>query len=117
MRFCGWCITDIAQNAWNINVYEYFIQKKKPNWDEILESSSDEYFYFTIGDIPSYIDKKEIKRVDYEKYLNNISNPLEVRKIDYMIKPVFAIVFAKTTTLDEIKKLLKLSMTDFIIRK
>jgi len=117
MRFCGWCITDIAQNVWGINVYEYFINKKKPNWDEILSNSDDNLYYFTIGDIPSSIKKDEILDIDYKKYLKNISNPLDVRKIDYKTKPVFAIVFGKTKNVDEIKNLLKLSMADFIIRK
>lgn len=117
MRFCGWCITDIAQYAWGINVYEYFINKKKPSWDEILKNSDDDIYYFTIGDIPANIDKKEISEIDYKKYLENIKTPLDIRKIDYKTKPVFAIVFAKTENEAEIKKLLKLNMSDFIIRK
>ena len=114
MRFCGWCITDIVQNAWGINVYEYFMNNKKPCWDEILNKSSDDYFYFTIGDIPPSVDKKDIVKVDYDKYLKNISNPLAVRKIDYMTKPVFAIVFASCKSKDEIRNILKLNMLDFI---
>ena len=55
MRFCGWCITDIAQYAWGINVYEYYFKNLKPDWEEILSNSADDYYYFTIGDIPSSI--------------------------------------------------------------
>ena len=114
MRFCGWCITDIAKNAWNINVYEYFLKQLKPDWHEILKNSTDDYFYFTMGDIPSSINKSSIKSVNYDKYLKNISNPLVVRKIDFRNNPVFAIVFAKTKSLDEIKNILKLDMKEFI---
>lgn len=114
LRFCGWCITDIAQYAWNINVYEYFEEKKKPDWDEILKSTNDDYFYFTIGDVDNSIKKDEIKSINYNKYLKNISNPLAIRKIDYKTKPVFAIVFARCNNLDEIKNILKLDMKDFI---
>ena len=114
MRFCGWCITDIAQNAWGINVYEYYMNNLKPNWDEILNGSDDKLYYFTIGDIPSEINKNEIKEINFEKYLKNISNPLVVRKIDYKTKPVFAIIFAKCDDENEIKNLLKLNMKDFI---
>ena len=46
--------------------------------------------------------------------LKNISNPLDIRKIDYKTKPVFAIVFGKTSSLDEINNLLKLDMKEFI---
>ena len=114
LRFCGWCITDIAQYAWNINVYEYFEEKKKPDWDKILKSTNDDYFYFTIGDVDNSIKKDEIKSINYDKYLKNISNPLIIRKIDYKTKPVFAIVFARCNNLDEIKNILKLDMKDFI---
>ena len=114
MRFCGWCITDIAQNAWGINVYEYYFKKLKPDWEKILSNSTDDYFYFTIGDIPSSIDRNKIKNIDFESYLKNIENPLVIRKIDYKNNPVFAIIFAKTSSLDEIKNILKLDMEKFI---
>ena len=113
LRFCGWCITDIAQNAWGINVYEYYMENKIPNWDELLKNSSDDYFYFTIGDVDNSLDKSKIK-VNYEKYLKNISNPLDIRKIDYKTKLVFAIVFAKTSDKKEIENILALNMKDFI---
>ena len=114
MRFCGWCITDIAHFAWGINVYEYYFKQLKPNWDEIIKNSSDDIFYFTIGDIPSEINRKNIKKIAFEKYLKNISNPLEIRKIDYIQNPIFAITFAKTKDIDEIKNILKLNMNKFI---
>jgi len=114
MRFCGWCITDIAQFAWGINVYEYFFNNKKPNWSEILKEKDNSYYYFTIGDIPSNIKREEIKEIDFNGYLKNISNPLEVRKIDYKNNPVFAISFAKCDSLDEIKKILELKMDKYI---
>jgi len=114
MRFCGWCITDIAYFAWGINPYVYFMENKKPNWDEILNSTNDNYFYFTIGDIPANINRAQIKSIDYEAYLKNISNPLDIRKIDYKTKPVFAIVFGKTNDYKEIENLLALDMNQFI---
>ena len=113
LRFCGWCITDIAQNAWGINVYEKFFKQEKVDWHEILKNKENEYHYFTIGENPSNFDKEKNK-VDYEKYLKNISNPLVVRKIDYKNNPIFAIVFAKTKELNEIKNILELNMNKFI---
>ena len=115
MRFCGWCITDIAYFAWGINPYVYFMESKKPNWEEILKSKNDDYFYFTIGDIPSDIDKETIKEIYFEKYLKNISNPLEIRKMDYRTKPVFAIIFGCCNDINEINNLLRLNMCDFIV--
>lgn len=114
LRFCGWCITDLTYFAWGVNIYEYFLNQQKPEWDKIMAEKDDSIYYFTIGDIPNNIDKNTISIVDYDKYLTNISNPLEIRKIDYKNNPIFAIVFAKTNNFDEIKNLLALNMSDFI---
>ena len=115
LRFCGWCITDIAKFAWGINVYEYYFKKLKPNWSKILSEVDNSYYYFTIADVPSDISNKNIKYVDYEKYLTNITNPLEIRKINPVENPVFTIVFAKTNDEREMKNHLKLNMKDFIV--
>lgn len=114
MRFCGWCITDIAQNAWGINIYEYFMKQLKPDWKNILKNAPDSYYYFTIADIPQEIEREKIKEIDFDTYLKNISNPLVIRKIDYKTAPIFAIVFAKTNSLDEMKNILKLDMKKFV---
>ena len=114
MRFCGWCITDIAHYAWGINVYEAYLKNLKPDWDKILEKSSEDYFYFTIGDIPSDIDRAYIRQIDFDGFLKNISHPLEVRKIDYKQNPVFAIVFGQTPNFSEIENLLKADMRPYI---
>ena len=114
IRMCGWCITDIAYYAWGINVYEYYFKQLKPDWEEILKNASSDYFYFTLGDIPSNINRSEIKEIDYDKYLKNIEKPLSIRKIDYSVNPLFAIVFGQTPNLDEIKNLLNLDMAQFV---
>jgi len=113
MRFCGWCITDIAKYCWGINVYEYYLKQLKPDWKNILSKADNSYYYFTIGDIPKGTKPKDI---DYNKYLKNISSPLDVRKIDFKNNPIFAIVFAKTNDINEIKNILKLDMKEFIIQ-
>ena len=114
LRFCGWCITDIAYYAWGINVYEYYFKKLKPNWDEILDKKDGTYYYFTMGDIPNDIKKEEIKDVNCWKYLQNISHPLDIRKIDFKTNPVFAIVFGKTKSLEEIENLLTMNIKKYI---
>lgn len=114
IRMCGWCITDIAYYCWGINVYEYFLNQLKPDWENILKNVSEDYFYFTLGDIPSNIDRSKIKSIKYDEYLKNIQTPLVARKIDYTVNPLFMIAFARTPNLDEIKTLLSLDMSKFI---
>lgn len=114
LRFCGWCITDMAQHAWGINVYEYYFKQLKPDWKNILKNADDELYYFTMAEVPSDIEKEAITHIDFCNYLQHIKKPLEVRKIDHTTKPVFAIVFAKTPSVDEIKNMLRLDMHRFI---
>lgn len=114
MRFAGWCDTDLAFFAYGINTYEYYIEDKKPNWNEILKNKGEELYYFTAAEIPISINKKDIKAFNYDKYLYNISNPLEIRKFDFKTKPLFAFVFAKTNSFEEINKILSINMKEFI---
>ena len=114
MRFAGWCVTDLAYFAYRINVYEYYFEQKIPDWDKILRNLGDEFYYFTIAEVPLFLDREIIKSVDYDSFLKNISNPLEIRKIDYLKHPILAIVFAKTNDYSEMSNILKKNMSDFI---
>lgn len=114
MRFAGWCTTDLAHYAYGINVYECFLNQQEPNWENIFENTDDSIYYLTIADVPSTIERKSIKNINYKSFLNNIKEPLEIRKIDYKKHPLFAMVFAKTDEHDEIANLLNLDLTKYI---
>ena len=116
MRFAGWCTTDLAYYAYGINVYEYFVNNKKPDWNNILASMGDEIFYFAMAETPSDTDKEHIT-FDYISFKNEFSKILEFREIDFINKPVFAIVFGEAKDNEEITKILKLNMKDFIKNK
>ena len=79
-----------------------------------MSEKDDDYVYFTIADIPQSINKKDIKSVNYNKYLKNISNPLDIRKVDYKNNPVFGIIFGKTHEKREIDNILRLDMKEYI---
>ncbi len=114
MRFAGWCDVDVAYYAYGINIYEYYMSDKKPNWEEILKNKGSEMYYFTGADIPSSINRQDIKSVNYEKYLSQINEPLDIRKIDYKTKPLFAIVIGCARDKSEIKTLLDMDLSQFI---
>ena len=114
MRFAGWCMTDIAYYAWNINVYEYYFNQKKPDWTNILKNTDDSIFYVMFSDIPKDMDKSHISEINYDDLIKNISNPIEIRKIDYKQHPIYAIVFAKTKEEKEINDILNLDIYQYI---
>ena len=114
MRFAGWCTTDVAKYAWGINVYEYFYNQMKPDWNTILTNANDEIFYFSMAEVPSDIEKKKIKSFDYNKFLANYSNILELRRINYKDNPLFAVIFGSTKDKQEIRRILALKTKDYI---
>lgn len=117
MRFAGWCTTDIAYFAYDVNVYEYYFNQMEPDWESILEEKDGQLYYFAMAEVPSEIDRNKIAKFDYKNFMDNFSNILETRKIDYQNYPLFAIIFGQTGIYDEISKILKIKTADYIKRK
>jgi len=114
MRFAGWCTADVAKYAWGINVYEYFMEQKKPDWNEILTDAKRGVYYFSMAEVPTGMDGKRIKTFDYKKYLSNFSEILEFRQINFKNNPLFAVIFGHTCDKEELKNILELRTKDFI---
>ena len=117
MRFAGWCTTDLAFYAYGINVYEYFEKQIEPNWDESFSRNDETVYYFAMMELPQKIDKNSIADIDYEKLTSKFSKILNLRKVNYMEKPLFAMIFGKTQNPSDIKEILSLDSNEFIIQK
>ncbi len=115
MRFAGWCTTDVAKYAWGINVYECFFSQQRPDWNTILTNAGKEVYYFSMAEVPSGQDRGKIQGFEYERFLANYSNVLEVRRINFKENPLFAIVFGSTKSKDEVVKILSLKTSDYIL--
>jgi len=114
MRFAGWCTTDVAHYAWGINVYEYFHKQEVPDWNKILSKANGDIYYFSMAEVPSSVDRKSITEFDYQRFLANYSNILELRRIDFHNNPLFAVIFGSTKNKEEIHKILALKTQDYI---
>ena len=115
MRFAGWCTADVAKYAWGINVYEQFFAQKRPDWNNILTRSGKGVYYFSMAEVPAGENNNKIQGFEYERFLSNYSNVLEVRRINFKENPLFAIIFGSTTSKDEVIKILALKTKDFIL--
>lgn len=114
MRFAGWCTADVANYAYNINVYECFFKQISPDWEKIFAQNDAAIYYFSMPEVPSSIDRKKIKSFNYDAFCKNYSEILELRKVDYKNNPVFAVIFGKTKNEKEIENILNLKTVDFI---
>ncbi|NHB67192.1 ATP-grasp domain-containing protein [Bacteroidales bacterium M08MB] len=116
MRFAGLCTTDIAYYAYGINPYEYFIERKKPDWENILKGKEGKTYSIVILDKPKDIDANSIKEFDFESVLKGFEKPLEVRQMDIKRYPVFGFVFAETRdeNFAELESILANDLREFI---
>lgn len=110
MRFAGWCTTDAAYFAYGINIYEYFENNLKPDWSKI---EGGKIYYFAMAETPQNIDKSKIV-FDYDALEKSFSKILDFRKINYLEKPLFAVIFGEAQDMNEINRILQLDMKDFI---
>ena len=115
MRFGAWCTTDITKYAWKINPYEYFYKQKRPDWNEILSEAGRDIFYFSLIEIPKNVDKNKVQGFEYEKFLSNYPNVLELRRTNPVQTSMFAIVFGSTTDKHNIGKILELKVQDYVL--
>lgn len=113
MRFAGWCTTDLAYYAYGINIYEYFENNIEPNWEKILKDKNNKIYYFAMAETPSSINKSEIT-FNYAGLQGFFTKVLEFRKIDYLNKPLFAIIFGETSSMKEITDILQLDIFEYI---
>ncbi len=116
MRFAGLCTTDIAYYAYGVNPYEYFIERKKPDWESILKGKEGKTYSIVILDKPRGIDANDIKDFDFDGVLKGFEKPLEIRRMDIKRYPVFGFVFAETRdeNFAELERILKNDLTEFI---
>lgn len=112
MRFSTWCAADVAKYIWGINVYECFFEQDMPDWNTILSNASKDVFYYSIAEVPN---GARINGFEYDRWLRNYSNILEVRRIDYTKNPIFALIFGSTKSKEEVVQILSLNTKDYIL--
>ena len=118
-RFGGWCTTgDLSWYAFKFNSYRYFIQNKKPNWDEIFKTMKDKIYSIILLNNNSGFIPSEISHFDFDMLKQDLENILVIRKLDFNKYPAFGILFTETSEGNE-KELKEILNSDLIkyIRK
>ncbi len=102
MRFGGWCTTaDLSYFAYGFNSYLYFLNGKKPNWEELFKKGKNKKYSLILLDNNSGIPETQITYFDYDLLLSDFENPMELRKVDFNDYPFFGMVFVETTSGNE----------------
>ena len=117
LRFGGWCTTgDLSWYAFKFNSYQYFIQNKKPNWDEIFKTKKDEIYSIILLNNNSGIEPSEISHFDFDTLKQDLENVLVVRKLDFNKYPAFGFLFTETSEGNEkeLKEILNSDLSKYI---
>ena len=102
LRFGGWCTTaDLTWYAYGFNSYEYFINNKKPNWEQIFSSQDNSTYSIIILNNNSGYSESEITHFDYQSLENDFENVMLMRKLDIKEYPVFGFAFTETSLNNE----------------
>jgi len=116
-RFGGWCTTgDLAWYAFKFNSYQYFIQNKKPNWDEIFKTMKDKIYSIILLNNNSGFIPSEISHFDFDMLKQDLENIVVIRKLDFNKYNAFGILFTETNKGNEreLKEILNSDLTKYI---
>ena len=116
-RFGGWCTTgDLSWYAYKFNSYQYFIQNKKPNWDEIFKDNSDKIYSIILLNNNSGIEPLEISHFNFEMLKQDLENILVVRELDFNKYPAFGMIFTETSADNrkELQEILTSDLSEYI---
>lgn len=120
MRFGGWCTTaDMSFHAYGFNTYLSYYTQEKPNWSQALKGKEGKLFSLIVLDNSTGRKADEIAAFDYEKLLASFEKPIELRKIDYKMYPVFGFLFTETheDNFAELKNILDSDLNEFVLIK
>ena len=113
LRFAGWCTTDLSYFAYGIKTYDYFLNAKKPGWNELLkEKDSKIYSLILLNKAPGC----DNSTLNYEALKNKFSKVLNLRKTEGSY-PVFGFLFTETNSSDraELDYIVRADLTEFLI--
>ena len=116
-RFGGWCTTgDLSWYAFKFNSYQYFLQNKKPNWNEIFKTANNKMYSIILLNNNSGCIPSEISHFDFEVLKQDLENILVIRKLDFNKYPAFGILFTETSegNKKELKEILNSDLSKYI---
>ncbi|MED3661011.1 ATP-grasp domain-containing protein [Ureibacillus terrenus] len=117
LRFAGAGTTDLGFHAYGCNVYKHYFQGTRPDWEAVLRKMDQSIYSFFCAEIPMDISRTLIKSIDHQSFKKQFQQILEYREIQALNDRVFAIVFSKNGSMEELYQLLEMDLRPFIALK
>jgi len=86
----------------------------EPEWENVINQTDDSIYGFFCAEVPATISTHLVDSIDHEQLKKQFSHIMEYREINASSDRTFAVIFFKTTTMDEIHTLLTLDLSPFI---
>ena len=114
MRFAGWCTTDLADFAFGVKTYDYFLNNKTPDWNTLLAGKEGKIYALIVLDKPKSYNPTQ--SFDYRALRERFSTVLCLRELDHTRLPVFGFLFTETTSENrhELDYIAKSDLTEFV---
>ncbi|QQK08274.1 ATP-grasp domain-containing protein [Miniphocaeibacter halophilus] len=114
LRFAGWSCTDISYYAFGFHTFDYYLNKKTPNWNEVLKDKDNSYYTIIVMDKSGKVNPKDI--FDYEKASKDLGTILTLRKIDFYNNPIFGFIFSKINKDDKntMKEIIRRDFNEYL---
>ena len=116
MRFAGLCNTDIADFAFGIKTYDYFLHNRKPDWTSLLQSPDNHLYAFMILDKPDM--SLSAAHFDYDALCQQFPEHIQLRRIDSEQADIFGFLFLKIPDdqPEVLHRILHADLNQFMIR-
>lgn len=113
MRFAGWCCTDITYFAFGFRTYDYYLQNKKPDWEELLKGKDGKIYALVVL---NKVDDRNVVSFDYQCLESEFEEVLSLRKIDYHKYPLYGFLFTETSVWNrkELERIVKSDLLEYI---
>ena len=110
LRFSGLGTTEIAQYAHGVNVYEAFFNETKPDWAGLLAREDDSIYAFLCVDVPTELYRDPKLQISDRGLCRELPEVLEYRILDEQETSTFAVIFIRTESEAECRRLLNLDL-------
>lgn len=98
LRFGAWCSTgDLSHCAFGHDPYVCFFEKRAPDWEAILNECDGADYNMVVLDNTTGYERGAIKGFDYERFVGEFSDGIDLRKADINRYGIFGFFFVKST--------------------
>lgn len=117
LRFAGEGTTELGYYAYQINPYEYYINKRKPDWEQVISDMDDAIYSFTCAEIDPAITYSQVERIDHDALKKEFKEIVDYRMLPIETRTTFAVVFFKSPSIEEHQHILNLDFMQFVALK